>query len=72
MTSRTNERPISPAVAKQMFVRMLRSWASDVLSLQRRGLDRPSHRDGLWATNSAADGPWLIAGKAEVRVRKAA
>lgn len=72
MTSRRNERPISPGLAQEMFARTLRSWASDVLRLQRRGLDRPSHRDGLWASNSSMAGPWPFAGKAEVRARRAA
>lgn len=37
-----------PAAAKEMFARVLRSWAMDALSLRRRGLDRPSFRRGAW------------------------
>lgn len=43
------------AETRLMFQRMLASWASDVLSLRQRGLDRPRHH-GRWspALKSAA------------------
>lgn len=72
MNSRTNAISADPRHAQEMFTRVLRSWASDMLNLQRRGLDRPSHRDGLWASNTAATGPWPFAESAERRARKAA
>jgi hypothetical protein len=38
--------------AKVMFQRVVTGWAMDALSLRRRGLDRPSVREGtgLWVT----------------------
>lgn len=63
-------RPIDEQDARAMFSRVLQSWASDVLSLRRRGLDRPSFRYGLW-TGSNAAGPWPFAGQAERRARAA-
>ncbi len=32
------------AAARRMFERVLTGWAMDVLSLRRRGLDRPGYR----------------------------
>lgn len=32
---------------RRMFNRVLQTWAMDVLSLKRRGLERPSLRQGL-------------------------
>lgn len=38
-------RTVDPcAEARVMFERVLAAWAMDVLSLRRRGLDRPGHR----------------------------
>lgn len=33
-----------------MFGRVLGAWAGDLLSLRRRGLDRPTFRRGAWST----------------------
>jgi hypothetical protein len=38
------DRPLEHQV-RAMFNRVLASWASDALSLRRRGLDRPGERD---------------------------
>lgn len=35
---------MDPATARQLFQRVLGSWASDLLELRRRGLDRPGYR----------------------------
>lgn len=32
---------------RRMFNKVLQSWATDVLALKKRGLDRPSVREGL-------------------------
>jgi hypothetical protein len=39
------------ARAQAMFQRVITHWAMDALSLRRRGLDRPTEREGtgLWA-----------------------
>jgi hypothetical protein len=64
------QHPFDPADAhvnqlQHMFNRVLQSWAMDILSLQRRGLDRPSLRgedeaweieDGSCAGGSVGDG----------------
>lgn len=72
MTSRRMETTlaITPRRAQEMFGKMLQNWASDVLSLQRRGMDRPNHREGLWAANSAAE-PLPFAQAAERRAKAA-
>lgn len=36
------------AAARAKFQRVLSIWAQDLLSLRRRGLDRPSFRRGAW------------------------
>lgn len=43
------------ARAQAMFQRVITHWAMDALSLRRRGLDRPSVRDGtgLWVSPPA-------------------
>lgn len=36
------------AAARADFRRVLANWAQDLLSLRRRGLDRPGFRRGAW------------------------
>lgn len=60
MLSNAKETMVSPGLARMMFNRMLQSWASDVLSLQKRGLDKPSFRRGRWYEETAS-GPWPFA-----------
>jgi hypothetical protein len=45
---------------KAMFHRVIASWASDALALRRRGLDRPSTREGNGApvAPAAFGGDW--------------
>ncbi len=42
--------PDPRAAARAMFGRVLGMWAGDLLSLRRRGLDRPTFRRGAWST----------------------
>ena len=50
---------------QEMFQRVLTGWAMDALSLRRRGLDRPSSREGaglaLIRPESAEDAPLVYA-----------
>lgn len=40
-----------------MYRRVLAGWAMDALSLRRRGLDRPSSRDGLAPVGPGREDP---------------
>lgn len=44
------------ATARRMFERVLTGWAMDVLSLRRRGLDRPGYRLGCGMPPAATIG----------------
>jgi hypothetical protein len=55
-----------PAV-RAMYTRVLQSWASDVLALRRRSLDRPSCRGGVWSDQETQTGPWPFAAAASRR-----
>lgn len=44
-TQADQQRPMEEK-AQAMFQRMVMHWAVDALSLRKRGLDRPSHRQG--------------------------
>jgi len=41
-----SERPLDLHNARRMFQNVLPGWASDVLMLRKKGLDRPSLREG--------------------------
>lgn len=41
-----SEGPVGPESAKAMYRHMLAGWVMDSLELRRRGLDRPTRRDG--------------------------
>lgn len=72
MTIPHPELRIDPKLAQMMYTRVLRSWASDVLNLRRQGLDKPSHRKGLWTRElNPAEGPWPFAQTAERRSKAA-
>lgn len=46
---------------RAMFERVLAAWAMDVLSLRRRGLDRPTVRKGAWTGSSRSmPGRWAV------------
>jgi hypothetical protein len=62
--------PLGAQDAQAMFTRVLRSWASDILSLRQRGLDKPGYRPSPWAEASAG-GPWPFAQAKERRARAA-
>ncbi|MBL9031186.1 MAG: hypothetical protein JNM80_05715 [Phycisphaerae bacterium] len=38
--------PVGPEAARAMYRHMLTGWVMDALELRRRGLDRPTRRDG--------------------------
>ena len=41
-----DQSPRTPAAVQEMFQRVITGWAMDALALRRRGLDRPTARDG--------------------------
>jgi len=49
MPNPLHQTDVSTRQSKEMFGRVLSSWACDVLALKRSGLDRPCFRLGSWS-----------------------